>query len=129
MTTLEQTCRELHQRYEHIGNELTQLELKLVAPGFQTKEAASGKARELHEEVKVLRLRHDEGLRRVNEMHAATGADFDRFVTEVSGMADDLEVRVQHLTAAWTEAFGDESPDQAAALRESAAKLSAATTD
>ena len=127
MTPLEKICQELHQRYEAVGEELTRLELKLVAPGFQAMEAESGKARELHEEVKVLRVRHDDGMKRIHEMHAASDADLQTFRTEVGGMADDLEVQVKRLTAAWTEAFGDEGVDEAAVLRESAAQLAADT--
>ena len=127
MTPLEKTCHELHQRYEQVGEELTRLELKLVAPGFQKMETESGKARELHEEVKVMRLRLDDGLRRINEMHAASGDDLQTFTTEVGGMADDLEVQVKRLTAVWNEDFGGDTVDEEEALRESAAQLAADT--
>ncbi len=128
MTPLETTCKELHQRYETVGDELTRLELKLVAPGFQAKEAKSGKARELQEEVKVLRLRLDEGLQRINEMHAASGEDLETFKTEVGGMADDLEVQVKRLTTAWNENFGGDSVNEEEVLSASAARLAADTT-
>ena len=107
--------------------ELTRLELKLVAPGFQMMETESGKARELHEEVKVMRLRLDEGMRRINEMHAASSEDLQTFTTEVGGMADDLEVQVKRLTAVWNENFGGDAVNEEEVLRESAARLAADT--
>lgn len=128
MTRLESICQKLRQRYAAIDSELTRLEVRLNSPAFQARELASAIDREFHEEVKVLRLRHDEGMRRIHEMHAASNEELDQFETEIGGLADTLEEQLHRLTDVWNADYSDLGPDQDRILLESAARLEAAVT-